>query len=269
MIIIKILNMKDMIADNKLFAVAVAVPVFNNERTVAKVVRGVLDLGLPVLVIDDGSTDGSSLGLADLPVSRIDFPVNRGKGVAIRAAFQWAKKNNFSHLITIDADGQHDPQDIPRFIEKVRESPSKVIIGKRHFNADVPGKSRFGRAWSNLWTRIVSGKSTPDSQSGFRAYPAGLLADMKFLGRRYEFEVEVLARAAWAGLEFDWVDVSVRYFQGQERISHFKPLRDNFRISVIYALLVLRRLLPFPHRKFYDKNPDHVAAGGRPGEEQR
>jgi glycosyltransferase involved in cell wall biosynthesis len=219
-------------------------------------------------VIDDGSTDDSAKSLAGLPVSRIDFPANRGKGVAIRAAFKWAKKNNFSHLITIDADGQHDPQDIPRFIEKIRESPGKVIIGKRHFDADVPGKSRFGRAWSNLWTRIVSGKPTPDSQSGFRAYPAGLLADMRFLGRRYEFEVEVLARAAWAGLEFDWVDVSVRYFQGQERVSHFKPLRDNFRISVIYTLLVLRRLLPFPHRKICAKNLDRSAAANQPGEEQ-
>ena len=261
--------MKDLIADNKSIAVAVAVPVFNNERTVANVVRGAMATGLPVLVIDDGSTDGSSKALAGLPVSRIDFPVNRGKGMAIRAALQWAKENQFSHLITIDADGQHDPQDIPRFIERIRESPSRVIIGKRHFDTDVPGKSRFGRAWSNLWTRIVSGKTTPDSQSGFRAYPAGLLAGMNFLDRRYEFEVEVLARAAWAGLEFDWVDVSVRYFQGLERVSHFKPLRDNFRISIIYSLLVFRRLLPIPHRKVRAKSPGDPAAARPVGEERQ
>lgn len=261
--------MNDVPTENKPPCIVVVVPAFNNERTVANVVRGVMESGLPVLVIDDGSTDGSSMALAGLPVNRIDFPVNRGKGMAIRAAFNWAKKNNFSHLITIDADGQHDPRDIPRFVEKITEYPDRVIIGKRHFNTDVPGKSRFGRAWSNLWTRIVSGKSTPDSQSGFRAYPAGLLADMKFLGRRYEFEVEVLARAAWAGLEFDWVDVSVHYFKGQERVSHFKPLRDNLRISVIYALLVLRRLLPYPHRKFRGKNLGRSAAVSQPGEEQR
>jgi glycosyltransferase involved in cell wall biosynthesis len=255
--------------ENKLPSIAVVVPVFNNERTVVKVVKEILGMNLPVLVINDGSTDSSSLGLADLPVSRIEFPVNRGKGVAIRAAFNWAKKNNFSHIITIDADGQHDPQDIPHFIEKIGKFPGRVIIGKRHFNMDVPGKSRFGRAWSNLWTRIVSGKTTPDSQSGFRAYPAGLLADMKFLGRRYEFEVEVLARAAWAGLEFDWVDVSVHYFQGPERVSHFKPLRDNVRISIIYTLLVLRRLLPFPHRKLRAQSPRPPAGEGRAGEEPR
>ena len=261
--------MKDLIADHQSIAIAVAVPVFNNERTAAEVVRGVLELGLPVLVIDDGSTDGSAESLAGLPVSRIDFPVNRGKGVAIRAAFAWARENHFSHVITIDADGQHDPRDIPRFVGKIGEFPDRLIIGKRRFNTDVPGKSRFGRTWSNLWTRIVSGKTTPDSQSGFRAYPAGLLAGMNFLGRRYEFEVEVLARAAWAGLEFDCVDVSVRYFQGSERVSHFKPLRDNFRISVIYSLLVLRRLLLLPHRKIRIPGPGRPAAGSRPGGAQR
>ncbi len=260
--------MNDVPTENKPSCI-VAVPVFNNARTVSAVVRGIMDLGLPVLVINDGSTDGTSLSLGDLPVSRIDFPRNRGKGVVIRAAFRWAKKNNFSHLITIDADGQHDPRDIPRFIEKIRAFPDRLIIGKRHFDIDVPGKSRFGRAWSNLWTRIVSGKKTPDSQSGFRAYPVAPLAGMTFHGRRYEFEVEVLARAAWAGLEFDWVDVSVRYFQGQERVSHFRPLQDNLRISVIYALLVLRRLLPVPHRKLHGKNLHRSVAGRRPREEQR
>ncbi len=241
--------MKDLFIEKSSPSIAVAVPVFNNERTAAEVVRGILELGLPVLVIDDGSTDGSASSLAGLQVSRIELPKNRGKGMAIRAAFAWARENNFSHVITIDADGQHDPKDIPRFVAKIREFPDRLIIGKRDFGSDVPGKSRFGRSWSNLWTRIVSGQTTPDSQSGFRAYPAGMLAGMRFFGRRYEFEVEVLARASWAGLKLDWIDVSVRYFPGPERVSHFKPWRDNFRISVVYTLLVLRRLLPFPHRK--------------------
>jgi glycosyltransferase involved in cell wall biosynthesis len=252
--------MKDLFSEKTTPSIAVAVPVFNNERTVAEVVRGVLELGLPVLVIDDGSTDGSASSLAGLQVSRIDFPENRGKGMAVRAALAWTRQNNFSHLITLDADGQHDPRDIPRFVEKIGEFPNRLIIGKRRFNTDVPGKSRFGRSWSNLWTRIVAGQATPDSQSGFRAYPAGLLANMKFFGRRYEFEVEVLARASWAGLQLDWVDVSVRYFQGPERVSHFKPLRDNFRISVVYSMLVLRRLLPFPHRKIRAAVPGRPAA---------
>jgi glycosyltransferase involved in cell wall biosynthesis len=253
--------MKDLFVEASTPSIAVAVPVFNNERTAAEVVRGVLELGLPVLVVDDGSTDGSVRSLDGLAIQRIHFGKNRGKGMAIRAALAWARENDYSHLVTIDADGQHDPRDIPRFLEKVREFPERLIIGKRGFSMDVPGKSRFGRRWSNLWTRIVSGQSTPDSQSGFRAYPAGLLAGMKFFGRRYEFEVEVLARAAWAGVRLDWVDVSVRYFQGPQRVSHFMPLRDNFRISLVYAMLVLRRLLPLPQRKFRAAGPRAVPPG--------
>jgi glycosyltransferase involved in cell wall biosynthesis len=217
------------------------------------VVRGVLEKGLPVLVINDGSSDGTSAEIAKLPVTRIEFPVNRGKGRALRRALTWAREHAYTHMITIDADGQHDPDDIPRFIEKINRHPDRIIIGKRDFGTNVPGKSRFGRTWSNLWIRIASGGITPDSQSGYRAYPVQL-AELTFLGARYEFEVEVLVRAVWAGFQLDWVDVSVKYFQGTERVSHFKPLWDNMRISVIYTLLVLRRLLPLPHRKHFAKN---------------
>jgi len=229
--------------------IAVVVPVFNNEKTVAEVVQSSLDIGLPVLVVNDGSTDNSAAAIAGLGTERIDFPKNRGKGHAIRKALKWAKANNYSHIITIDADGQHNPQDIPRFVEKIKEFPNRIIIGKRDFGENVPGKSRFGRSWSNMWIRITSGGVTPDSQSGFRAYPTAHLAKMFFMGSRYEFEVEVLVRAVWAGIKLDWVDVSVRYFKGEERVTHFKPLRDNFRITVTYTLLVIRKLLLFPHRK--------------------
>lgn len=229
--------------------IAVVIPVFNNEKTIAQVIQGVLVTGLPILVVNDGSTDKSIREIAHFPVTCIHFPKNRGKGQAIRKALKWAKENAFTHIITIDADGQHNPADIPRFIKKINACPQHIIIGKRVFQENVPGKSRFGRWWSNLWIRITSGSVTTDSQSGFRAYPVLHLADMIFLGSRYEFEVEILVRAVWAGIKLDHVDVSVVYFEGQERVSHFKPFRDNFRISIIYTLLVLRKLLLFPHRK--------------------
>lgn len=236
----------------------VVVPVYNNEKTVAGVVSGVLETGLPVLVVNDGSTDGSSTEIEGLPVERIDFPGNRGKGHAVRRSLKWAKEHNFTHIVTIDADGQHDPKDIAKLIKKVKECPDRIIIGKRDFGANVPGKSRFGRTWSNMWIRIASGGITPDSQSGYRAYPVNPLVKLNFLGSRYEFEVEVLVRAVWAGLELDWADVSVKYFEGEERVSHFKPLRDNLRISIAYTLLVTRNLLPIPHRKFVDKKKGFI-----------
>ena len=240
--------------------VLIVVPVYNNENTVAKVVREISDMGLPLLVVDDGSIDGSVSALADIPIHLIHFPRNRGKGRAIRSALSWAEDHGYSHIITVDADGQHAAKDIPRFLEKIQESPEKIIIGKRRFGLEVPRASRFGRRWSNMWIRIASGRPTPDSQSGFRAYPVDRLAPLKFLGSRYEFEVEVLVRAAWAGVELDWVDVSVRYFSSEQRISHFRPFRDNLRISFIYFLLVSRHLLPLPHRRLYQESDNPRAS---------
>ena len=239
--------------DNPAKRILVGVPTYNNEKTIGGIIRGILDMGLPVLTVNDGSTDGTSSIIAQFPIDRIEFPKNRGKGRAIRSALKWAHKKNFDWLITIDADGQHNPADISRFIEKIKESTGKIIIGKRDFGENVPKKSRFGRGWSNMWIRIASGGNTPDSQSGFRAYPTSELTRLKFFGSRYEFEIEVLVRAVWAGLELDSVDVSVRYFQGNERVSHFRPLLDNFRISVMYTILVTRQLLPIPHRKLLKK----------------
>lgn len=245
--------------------VLIVVPVFNNEGAVSGVLAGVAALGLPVLVVDDGSTDGSASALDAFPVHRIRFPENRGKGLAIRRALSWAEERGFSHIITLDADGQHSPGDIPRFLDKIREAPEAVIIGKRDFGRGVPGGSRFGRRWSNLWIRIASGVATPDSQSGFRAYPVRPLSRLKYLGSRYEFEVEVLVRAVWAGLPLEWVDVSVRYFPPAERVSHFRPLKDNARISWIYTLLVLRRMIPFRRRSAPRGSSPSDSYGNRAG----
>jgi len=229
--------------------ILIVVPFYNNEKTVAGVVGGALGLGLPVLAVNDGSTDGGPRSLAGLSAERLDLDRNRGKGRAIRSALGWARDRGFSHVITIDADGQHSPTDIPRFLEAIKDSPEKLIIGRRNFRDDAPGKSRFGRGWSNMWVRIASGGITRDSQSGFRAYPVGPLASLKFIGSRYEFEVEALVKAVWAGVGLRDVDVTVQYFSGADRITHFKSFRDNFRISLMYTLLVSRNLLPVPFRR--------------------
>ena len=229
--------------------ILIVVPFYNNEKTVAGVVAGALGLGLPVLAVNDGSTDGGPRSLAGVAAERLDLDRNRGKGRAIRSALGWARDRGFSHVITIDADGQHSPADIPRFLDAIKDSPEKLIIGRRNFKENAPGISRFGRGWSNMWVRIASGGVTRDSQSGFRAYPVDPLASLKFIGSRYEFEVEALVKAVWAGVGLRDVDVTVHYFSGADRISHFKSFRDNFRISLMYTLLVSRNLLPVPFRR--------------------
>lgn len=229
--------------------ILVVVPFYNNGRTVANVVSEITALGWSLLVVNDGSTDDGPDSLKGLPIERIDLTRNQGKGRALRLALRWARARGYTHAVTLDADGQHSPRDIARFVEKIRLAPDRLIVGRRNFPSDVPGKSRFGRGWSNMWVRIVSGGRTPDSQSGFRAYPLDPLAAFKYVGARYEFEVEILVRAVWAGVPLDWVDISLQYYPPSGRVSHFRPFMDNFRITVIYTGLVIRNLLPFPFRR--------------------
>ncbi len=235
--------------------ILIVIPTFNNRKTLRHVAEKALGTGLKVLVVNDGSTDGGPESLEGMPVSRVDLPVNMGKGSAILAAAEWAEKNGFTHIITMDADGQHDPDDSSRFIEMIMANPWSIIVGNRQFPVlSVPFSSRFGRMWSNLWFRITSGYSIPDSQSGFRAYPVGALRQVSCKGRRYDFEVEILVRGAWAGLEITHTNISVHYSDETKKASHFDPLRDNARISNIYTRLVIRNLIPWPHKIIFNHN---------------
>jgi uncharacterized protein (DUF2062 family) len=152
-------------------------------------------------------------------------------------------------MITVDADGQHDPRDIRAFLPRLADD-TQVIIGRRRMrDGGAPWRSRFGRAFSDLWLRIETGQVVRDSQSGFRAYPVRLLSQLRLRGRRYEFEVEVLVKAAWAGLTLASVEVGVTYEPAERRVSHFRGWQDNGRIAAMHSRLVSRRLLPWPHRR--------------------
>jgi hypothetical protein len=148
-------------------------------------------------------------------------------------------------LITIDADGQHDPEDIPRFVSLLHGASKKILLGARDFSrAEVPIGNRFGRKLSDFWVRLESGRPVFDSQSGFRAYPVELLADFTPIFNTYAFEVEVLVRGVWSGYEIENVDVSVSYSpNGGKRISHFNPFKDNFKLSLLHSRLVAERFL--------------------------
>ncbi len=237
----------------------VVLPTFNNRSTLRRVAEQALETGSPVLVVNDGSTDDGPDTLDGLPVERLDFERNQGKGAAIQAGAQWAAERGFSHIVTLDADGQHEPSEIPRLIEAARLEPQSIILGMRDFaHSTAPGSSRFGRAFSNFWVRVCSGHRVGDSQSGFRVYPLEALERLGCRTKRYNFEIEVLVRGLWAGLRVVDVPVSVRYFAGQERVSHFRPWVDNARISWTYAGLCLRHFLPWPHRRLFNLTGDEV-----------
>lgn len=221
------------------------VPVYNHITTVRVVVEGLLAQGLPVLVVDDGSTEDVLESLRGLPVQTLRHSVNQGKGAALLLAGQWAREQGYEAIISVDADGQHHPEDAPRLWDVAQRQWPAVVIGRRNLDGpNVPRSSRYGRTFSNFWVRLESGRRLDDTQSGFRVYPVSLLAPERFLTRRYTFEVEVLVRAAWTGLPIVEQPISVTYQHGKARISHFRAGRDNFRLSLLHSFLLFRSLVP-------------------------
>ncbi|MBI4839443.1 MAG: DUF2062 domain-containing protein [Nitrospirae bacterium] len=228
-----------------------AIPVFNNKNTIKDVAAGCRAILKNVVVIDDGSTDTDvAFLLAGSDVTVLRHAKNSGKGRALLTAAKYVETRGGTYMITIDADGQHNPRDIEKFIPLLREDDASLIIGCRNFNTEnVPDKSRFGRKFANFWLRVETGLYVDDCQSGFRAYPVRYLNHLKLKGAHYDFEAEALAKAAWAGLQLKTVEVDVTYPKPGHRVSSFKPFLDNLRISHTHAMLVGRCLLPLKHKR--------------------
>jgi uncharacterized protein (DUF2062 family) len=235
--------------------IAVVIPVYNQPDRLREVAQRCLDVHPRVLVVDDGSDPQVAPLVADLPVEVLRHEVNQGKGAAIRTAARRLREQRATHLITLDADGQHDPEDLPKVIAAAREHPEALIIGVRDFDGGaVPGSSRFGRAFGNFWVRLQTGTRVHDIQSGFRAYSVAMIEALPCLTRRYAFEVEVVVRALWGGVPVHEVPVHVHYSQADRRGSHFHRLWDNLRLTALNTHLTMRSLLPWPHRQVADAN---------------
>ena len=227
------------------------IPTFNNRNTVKEVASGCRKYLEHVLVVDDGSTDADIQELlAGTDILVLKHPKNLGKGQAIRTALDFIQKQGGRFMLTIDADGQHYPEDIDRFIAALNNNDPAIIIGCRDLNQkNVPGKSQFGRAFSNFWIRLETGVPIQDSQSGFRLYPVEHIAKIKTRGNYYDFETEILTCASWAGIKLKEVPINVFYPKAALRVSSFHPIRDNLRISLMHICLLGRRLLPLPYPK--------------------
>lgn len=223
---------------------AVVVPVYNHGGTAREVVQAAAALGWPVWVVDDGSTDGGVDGIEAEPgVRLLRHPVNLGKGAALLSGFR-AAAAHADWVVTLDADRQHDPRDVPGLIAAIPAGQRPIVVGRRQGMATegAPWTSRFGRGFSNFWIRMAAGPRVRDSQSGFRVYPLPEVLALDVRARRFQFEVEVLVKAAWAGLPVVEAPVSVRYF-GSDRVSHFRPFVDFCRNSETFARLITRRVI--------------------------
>lgn len=235
--------------------IGIVIPVYNHSKTLRDVVIRALEVHDAVMVVDDGSTDGGIDTLAGLDVHIVQHGSNRGKGAAILTAAKACRQLGMTHIATIDADGQHDPVEIRSFIPKVHSEPFSVIVGKRDLKTrDVPGLTKFGRHFSNFWFRLQTGQALGDTQSGFRVYPLVVLENLRLREKRFAFEVEILVKAAWAGVKLQEVDINVFYPTADKRISHFRVFGDNLQISLLNTKLTMRSLFPIPHRQILDEH---------------
>ena len=232
--------------------ICVLIPTFNNARTLAGILKKVSAQTNNIIVVNDGSTDNTPdvlMEFAHLHV--ISYSPNKGKGFALRKGFEEALIAGYDYAITIDSDGQHDPGDIQKFTDYLQDHRNAIIIGSRNMDQpDVPGKSTFGNKFSNFWFWIETGIRRNDTQSGFRLYPIRALSDIALYTNKFEFEIEVLVRAAWHGIEILEVPVKVYYPPREKRISHFRPFRDFTRISILNTVLVTIAVLYIKPRDF-------------------
>lgn len=213
--------------------VAAVVPCYNPGDRVKTVIEGLGDVLDHVIVVDDGSTEDLSGCLQEFNVQMISFPVNRGKGHALLEGFRQAKEiEGVECIVTIDSDGQHDPNEIPRLYDAFRASDAGIVIGSRMFDKEtVPWRSRVGNKMTVAITGMLLGIRLPDTQSGFRLHSLPLVEYLlgKISGGRYETEMEILIRAHQAGYHLEPVPIRTIYEPGNKS-SHFHVFRDSFLV---------------------------------------
>jgi glycosyltransferase involved in cell wall biosynthesis len=230
------------------------IPTYNNAGTLASVISETSAYIKDIIVVNDGSTDDTKNILESIRASGgritiINFDENKGKGFALRAAFVKANELGFTHVITLDADGQHYPSDLPLFLEKVLFEPETLWIGDRVLvkeKTGEPARSAAGRKFGAFWYKFITGVALRDTQCGFRVYPLASVNGLDCKGARFEFEQEILVKAAWNGIVVRPVPVHLFYVEPSKRVSHFRPVRDFMRIFGVNSKAALIKLfLPF------------------------
>ena len=235
----------------------IIIPTFNNDKTLGKVIEDVLKYTdeSRLIIVNDGATDKTEQILMRYGgrSTIIKNNRNRGKGYSLRKAFRKAIELGFENAITIDSDGQHFASDIPNFIDAAMENRGALIMGSRKMNQDgIPAKSSFGNKFSNFWFKIETGVSLPDTQTGYRLYPLGAIDKIKLFTNKFELEIEVIVKLAWINVLV--VPISVEVYYAQEgRVSHFRPLKDFTRISILNTYLVILTVLYYFHKRVLRK----------------
>lgn len=229
------------------------IPVYNHPMVLEHTVDELLDLGLPVVLVDDGS-DAPCRAVMDAIAAGCDQvrlvrrPSNGGKGAALKDGLRAALQLGFSHAIQIDADGQHDIGDVTRFLETARRHPQALVAGYPAYDASVPRHRYYARYATHVWVWINTlSLRVRDAMCGFRIYPladACALLERHPMGDRMDFDVEFIVRWVWAGLPLEQLQTRVIY--PENGVSHFRLWRDNALISRMHARLFFTMLARLP-----------------------
>ncbi|AHG39094.1 glycosyl transferase [Pseudomonas syringae CC1557] len=230
----------------------VIIPVFDHELAVPHVVKAVREAGLPCVLVDDASSPACAAVLQQLALGDeiylLSLPVNQGKGGAVMAGFREAARLGFSHALQVDADGQHDLSNIPLFLEQSRLHPDALICGYPQFDDSVPKGRLYARYLTHVWVWINTlSLQIRDSMCGFRLYPLApvlTLINAVQIGKRMDFDSEILVRLSWRGQAMHWLPTRVHY--PQDGLSHFRLFHDNALISKMHAKLFFGMLIRAP-----------------------
>lgn len=228
-------------------------PVYNHERAVAGTLAGLRSQGLYVVLVDDGSSEACArelqrLAAADSNVQLVRLAANQGKGGAVMAGLSVARDAGFTHVLQIDADGQHDVGDLPAFIAASAAEPAAVICGQPKFDESIPRHRLYLRYLTHamVWLNTLS-FAIPDSMCGLRVYPLAIVLPViaaEHPGRRMDFDIEILVRLHWRGAKMRWLPANVRY--PQDGVSHFRLVKDNWLITRMHLRLFLGMLRRSP-----------------------
>lgn len=210
--------------------IAVLIPAYNASRSLRGVIEGIKGSGLAIVVVDDGSTDTTAQIARDTGVQVLRHQTNRGKGAALQTGFRFLLQKGYKAILTIDADGQHDPDFIPHFIRAYQERRGDIIIGSRA--AEFDAMSWLRKFWNQLGVKAVSkliGTPLTDTQSGYRLMSAEVLRGLPLRASGYEGELELLIKACKRGHGVAEIPVATRYADGRPS-SHFRPVRDTWLV---------------------------------------
>jgi glycosyltransferase involved in cell wall biosynthesis len=215
-------------------ATCILIPAYNAEKTILAVVRECLQHGFPVVLVDDGSTDGTSNLVSGYPVTLLRHERNLGKGAALKTGFDWAIKSGFDGVVTVDADGQHDVSAIPLLVASAQKDKWGILIASRHTQFEqMAGLRKFWNrvgVWC-IWKR--TGFEITDSQSGFRFYSSDMLKSVPLKSNGYALEMEIFLKAWKRGFTVGSLPVAARVADGRAT-SHYRPVKDTFNISMTF-----------------------------------